>query len=1154
MSGHESRSRRRTLPALLAAALAVLSLSPAAARAADTLLSQGKPATASSIEAAAYGAAKAVDVSTATRWSSAFSDPQWIYVDLGATATISRVVLNWEAAYGKAYQIQVSDDATSWTTISTVISGTGGVNDLAVSGSGRYVRMYGTARGTRYGYSLWEFQVYGTGGGGGPPTCSTPPSVPTGVAASSVSSTSVALSWNASTPGANCTITGYRVYQNGVQTTASTGTTASLSGLAPGTTYSFTVAAVNAFGASAQSAALSVAAAPNDSGDGGDGGTIVVPPASGNNRAVFNFDYSWKFTRAPKDIPNASLASFDDSAWTDVSLPHTANDTDTWVDWVGWVDDARLWLKYEGLMWYRKHFTLDATYKDRKVFLEFQGIRNAAVFYVNGTKLGIHDNQVGPCGLDITSAVKFGADNVIAVQVDSNMLHKETSTGYTYGWSSQGFYPLYGGLTKDVVLHVMDRLHQTLPLYSNLGTGGVYAYATNIDTLNRTATFTVESEVANEYGSEQTATFSVDLVDFTGKVVWTMAAPAQAIGAGQTVKLAVAGQLSGIHFWAPDYPYLYTVRSSIKTGSSLVDVTDTTFGVRKISFTAKNGLMVNGHPIYLKGFSPRTVMDWAVVGNPQNWMAEHDFLLMKKANANFVRPMHVAPRRNMVESANKLGIVLICPAGNGEGDDPDTAEGNARWQQRLGVMRDVTIYYRNDPSVFFHEASNSGITDQHMRDMVAVRDQWDPHGGRYAGTRSSDKTGIPSEEYGSSMDVSAQNATIPIYDAEYSREESPRRVWDTVTPVWDPHTGKYVTGGYLAIASPYHVRETAANTGNGIYAYPNCDFRQMSTETMALCNLYRYWNHYSNSAFVLDEASRLSKGVNVGASKIFFADSDSDGRMKDTEVSRVSGTVDGVRLPKESYYAMQVAQNEQPQVHIIGHWSYAAGTRKMVYVVGNTETVKLATYDPNGNLVKDCGQGVRDNQTPKVNQYVFRFDDVAWQPGRIVATGQNGGKDVATQTKVSAGAPVAIRLTSMLGPDGFFADGADIAMIDVEIVDAAGNRVPTDEAEVDFSHTGEGQFLGGYNSGVRQSTFKDTLWTEAGINRVFVRATRKAGDFTLTVKRAGLPDSSLTITSRPFPVDANGLTVNRSQRYSLPLPVTEPTPVADPGVGAGGTG
>jgi beta-glucanase (GH16 family) len=127
-----------------------------------TLLSQGRPASASSIENASVPPGDAVDGNTGTRWSSAFSDPQWLQVDLGAAHPISRVVLNWEAAYGRAFQVQTSTDGSTWTTIHSTTTGTGGVEDLAVSGSGRYVRMLGTARGTPYGYSLWEFQVFGS--------------------------------------------------------------------------------------------------------------------------------------------------------------------------------------------------------------------------------------------------------------------------------------------------------------------------------------------------------------------------------------------------------------------------------------------------------------------------------------------------------------------------------------------------------------------------------------------------------------------------------------------------------------------------------------------------------------------------------------------------------------------------------------------------------------------------------------------------------------------------------------------------------------------------------------------------------------------------------------------------------------------------------
>jgi beta-glucosidase len=126
-----------------------------------TNISQGKPVTCSSIEAAAYACAYAVDGNTGTRWSSAFSDPQWIYVDLGQSYNITQVVLMWEVAYGSSFQIQTSNNATNWTTIYSTTTGTGGTQTLAVTGTGRYVRMYGTVRGTVWGYSLWEFQVYG---------------------------------------------------------------------------------------------------------------------------------------------------------------------------------------------------------------------------------------------------------------------------------------------------------------------------------------------------------------------------------------------------------------------------------------------------------------------------------------------------------------------------------------------------------------------------------------------------------------------------------------------------------------------------------------------------------------------------------------------------------------------------------------------------------------------------------------------------------------------------------------------------------------------------------------------------------------------------------------------------------------------------------
>lgn len=298
-----------------------------------SLLSNNAPAVASTQEGG-FTAPSAVDGSTNTRWASNYNDAEWIYVDLGSSANISRVVLNWEAAYGKGYQIQVSDNANTWTNIFSTTNGDGGTDDLTVSGSGRYVRMNGVTRGTGYGYSLWEFQVYGTRGvvtssspassskassslvssskpssasvassvvssvkssssvssassiasskssvasSSAPAVCSTLPSVPSGLVASGVTATSLTLSWTASTPGANCAITGYRVFKNGTQTATPTATNTNLTGLTASTSYSLTVAAVNSFGVSAQSVVLLVATSTNS-----------TTPDFGSNVVIFD--------------------------------------------------------------------------------------------------------------------------------------------------------------------------------------------------------------------------------------------------------------------------------------------------------------------------------------------------------------------------------------------------------------------------------------------------------------------------------------------------------------------------------------------------------------------------------------------------------------------------------------------------------------------------------------------------------------------------------------------------------------------------------------------------------------------------------------------------------------------------------------------------
>jgi beta-galactosidase len=192
-----------------------------------------------------------------------------------------------------------------------------------------------------------------------------------------------------------------------------------------------------------------------------------------------------------------------------------------------------------------------------------------------------------------------------------------------------------------------------------------------------------------------------------------------------------------------------------------------------------------------------------------------------------------------------------------------------------------------------------------------------------------------------------------------------------------------------------------------------------------------------------------------------------------------------------------------PQVHIIGHWSYPADTKKNVYVVSNGDDVQLFV---NG---KSLGHAKAQNR------YLFTFKDVQFEPGEIKAVASLGGSQIATDAIKTAGAPAALKLTPITGPGGLRADGADIALIDVEVVDANGERCPTYQNRCDFTCSGEGIWRGGYNSGKAKSTNNTYLDLECGINRVAVRSTLTPGKIKVTATVKGLAPASVEIESKP---------------------------------------
>ncbi len=783
-----------------------------------------------------------------------------------------------------------------------------------------------------------------------------------------------------------------------------------------------------------------------------------TPPASIRNK--FNFNAGWRVTKG--DPNGAQQPQFDDSAWKQVTTPYAFNEDDAFK--------IRMNQVFNGIGWYRKHFMVPAEYKGGKVFLEFEGIRQAGQFYLNGKLIGQHENGVNAFGFDITDAVRFAPEeNVLAARIDSSYGYKEQATGTSFQWGSGDFNVSYGGINKNVYLHVTPTVHQTLPLYGSLGTTGVYIYAKDIDMKAGKAVITVESQVRNDSGAAKSLSYGVTVVDMDGKVRATHSAGPFKLDAGEVRVLTATLPVSKLSFWSWGYGYLYDVYTTLKEDDKTIDAVRTRTGFRKTEFA--NGMIkLNDRVIQLHGYAQRSTNEWPALGSAvPAWLSDFSNGMAVEGNANVFRWMHVTPAKQDIESCDRVGLIQSVPAGDKEKD----ATGR-QWEQRKEVMRDTIVYNRNNPSIFFWESGNNGISEEHMQEMKDIRDKYDPHGGRVIGCR--DMLGSKVAEYGGEMLYINKSAGKPVWAHEYCRDEANRCWWDEFSP-------------------PLFHKD-----GEGEGKGPAYNRNQDSFVIEEVNRWFEYWR----------ERPGTGLRVSSGGANIIWADSNTHYRGDDN--FRRSGEVDGMRLPKDVFFAHKVMWdgwvNPDPKgMHIVGHWNYPEETKKNVYVVSTADKVELFV---NG---KSKGFGEQSYR------FLYTFKDMQWQPGTLRAVGYDpSGKKLCKADKKTAGEPAAIKLAVRTSPKGLIASGGDVALVDVEVVDARGMRCPTAANVVNFSLSGPAEWRGGLAKGEGNHILSQSLPVVCGINRVIIRASATAGKITLAAKSEGLKDASLSIVSKPFAV------------------------------------
>lgn len=789
-------------------------------------------------------------------------------------------------------------------------------------------------------------------------------------------------------------------------------------------------------------------------------------------RTEYNFNFGWKVFVGDPD--GAEKTDFGDSDWKQVTLPYAWNEHEAFKKDIHDLST--------GIAWYRKHFIIPTEHARRKIFLEFEGIRQAGEFYLNGEYIGRHENGAMAFGFDVTDLIKPAPEkNVIAVRTDNDWDYREKATNSKFQWSDRNFNANYGGITKNVRLHVTDKLYQTLPLYSTLGTTGVYIYAQEIDIKNKTAVITAESQVRNEYPTARTFEYELTIRDKDGQVVETISGYPCTIAPAGTAIVRASDTVEGLNFWSWGYGYLYNVSTILKVDGKIIDTVVTRTGFRKTEFG--NGLFkLNDRVIQVKGYAQRTSNEWPAVGvSVPPWMSDFSNKLMLKSNANLVRWMHITPSKQDVESCDRVGLMQAMPAGDSESDVT-----GRRWQQRVELMRDAIIYNRNNPSVIFYEGGNENISEQHMQELKDLRDKYDPYGGRAAGCREMLDSEVA--EYGGEMLYINKSADIPMWAMEYSRDEGLRKYWDEYSP-------------------PYHKDGDGPRRGRNAPGPYN-----RNQDSHAIEDVIRWYDYW-------EQRPGTGKRVCSGGVNIIFSDTNT--HFRGEENYRRSGEVDPMRIPKDGFYAHQVMWDgwvdiENPGIHLLGHWNYEPGVKKNMYAVSSADKVEL--------FINGVSMGFGEQSY----RFLFTFKDIEWQPGVIRAVGYDTeGKKLCETKKQTAGEPQRIRLDVHTAPQGLRADGADIALVDIEVVDADGHRCPTALNMIHFELKGPAQWRGGIAQGPDNCILSKRLPVECGVNRGMIESMTQAGPIELTASSEGLDSASVEITSKP---------VAASQGLSLEMP------------------
>jgi len=405
----------------------------------------------------------------------------------------------------------------------------------------------------------------------------------------------------------------------------------------------------------------------------------------------------WTFNYFPYESADKGYESsrFDDSKWPAVSLPHTWNTYETTGELHPYIrnasesDNPYWWM---GWGWYRKHFTINGNYSDKKIFIEFEGVHKYCKVWLNGKYLGDHKGGYGSFDFDVTDLIKPGEDNILAVAV--NNLQEDKSK---IPPMAAGNFNVYGGIYRDVTLVLKSNLY--IPMQGSAShEGGTFVTTPKVS--DNEGVVRVLTWVKNDNQEKKNCTLVTSVADATGKIVQVIKSEAE-INPGQLYKFDQTGKaIKNPHLWSNEDPYLYMVYSEVMDGKKVADDYSSPFGFRWFRWDYKeNYLYVNGSKILIHGGDRNQEYPWLGNAIPK-WITVMDYLDMsEKLNYNFIRTAHYPNDKLVYELADKYGIII-------DEETPGIKNQFFSVEVQEQQLKEMIRRDRNHPSIMFWSMGN----------------------------------------------------------------------------------------------------------------------------------------------------------------------------------------------------------------------------------------------------------------------------------------------------------------------------------------------------------------------------------------------------------------------------------------------------------------